>query len=233
MNTEEPLLQLDFDETNIHQNRIPITNSNNINKNNDLIINFGEATNQQQQPLPLSISSSSTLESHFLSSSFQPTAAAALTYQFSDDKTLSNSSAHNPTFTRLQSPNNQLIVNENSENGNSITNSNNSPNNRKHFLDDPKSLISLTSSSSETEDIVNISEVNKVQESDIGDSSAGGGGGGGGTISGISIQHHDDTVEVNLLADSSMDSRESQPLLGIGRDTHDFVYNNFPGKFDK
>lgn len=44
--------------------------------------------------------------------------------------------------------------------------------------------------------------------------------------------HHtgDDTVEVSLLADLSMDSRESQPLLGIGRDTHDFVYNNFPGK---
>lgn len=40
----------------------------------------------------------------------------------------------------------------------------------------------------------------------------------------------DDTVEVSLLADLSMDSRESQPLLGIGRDTHDFVYNNFPGK---
>lgn len=42
--------------------------------------------------------------------------------------------------------------------------------------------------------------------------------------------HTDDTVEVSLLADLSMDSRESQPLLGIGRDTHDFVYNNFPGK---
>lgn len=43
--------------------------------------------------------------------------------------------------------------------------------------------------------------------------------------------HHtaDDTIEVSLLADLSMDSRESQPLLGIGRDTHDFVYNNFPG----
>lgn len=43
--------------------------------------------------------------------------------------------------------------------------------------------------------------------------------------------HHDDTVEVSLLADLSMDSRESQPLLGVGRDAHDFVYNNFPGKF--
>lgn len=48
----------------------------------------------------------------------------------------------------------------------------------------------------------------------------------------ISASHSlaDDTVEVSLLADLSMDSRESQPLLGIGRDTHDFVYNNFPGK---
>lgn len=42
--------------------------------------------------------------------------------------------------------------------------------------------------------------------------------------------HTDDTVEVSLLADLSMDSRESQPLLGIGRDTHDYVHNNFPGK---
>lgn len=40
--------------------------------------------------------------------------------------------------------------------------------------------------------------------------------------------HHEDTVEVSLLADLSMDSRESQPLLG--RDTQDYVYNNFPGK---
>lgn len=44
------------------------------------------------------------------------------------------------------------------------------------------------------------------------------------------IHHTDDTIEVSLLADLSMDSRESQPLLGIGRDAHDFVYNNFPGK---
>lgn len=53
----------------------------------------------------------------------------------------------------------------------------------------------------------------------------------GDITSAIPIPHIDDTVEVNLLADLSMDSRESQPLLG--RDTHDFVYNNFPGKLKK
>lgn len=40
----------------------------------------------------------------------------------------------------------------------------------------------------------------------------------------------DDTVEISLLGDTSMDSRESQPLLGCGRDAQDYVYNNFPGK---
>lgn len=40
----------------------------------------------------------------------------------------------------------------------------------------------------------------------------------------------DDTVEISLLGDTSMDSRESQPLLGCGRDAQDFVYNNFPGE---
>lgn len=40
----------------------------------------------------------------------------------------------------------------------------------------------------------------------------------------------DDTVEISLLGDTSMDSRESQPLLSCGRDAQDYVYNNFPGE---
>lgn len=46
----------------------------------------------------------------------------------------------------------------------------------------------------------------------------------------FSLHTADDTVEISLLGDTSMDSRESQPLLGCGRDAHDFVYNNFPGE---
>lgn len=80
--------------------------------------------------------------------------------------------------------------------------------NASDLADDRRSLISLTSDSSGSEDILRFNEA-------------------------IDIHHeHDDLAEVNLLADSSMDSRESQPLLGGNhRDAHDFVYNCFPGEY--
>lgn len=46
----------------------------------------------------------------------------------------------------------------------------------------------------------------------------------------LRLHSADDTVEISLLGDTSMDSRESQPLLGCGRDAQDYVYNNFPGE---
>lgn len=75
-----------------------------------------------------------------------------------------------------------------------------------NHLQHQHSLISLTSNSSGLEDIVNYCDLigDDVQQGEL--------------------------SEVNLLADCSMDSRESQPLLGNNaRDSHDYVYNNFPG----
>lgn len=79
------------------------------------------------------------------------------------------------------------------------------------------SLISLASNSSDGPD-----DLHRYRDTDA--HSIGGGGSSAG-------EAHDDLHEINLLADCSMDSRESQPLLGgSARDTHDYVYNNFPGE---
>lgn len=226
MNSDEPLVNLDFTETN-QENLIKISNSNNKISNNQFPnINHCNNNTNNQRPLSLVSSQSSSLSSSpsLHTSLSQKTAALCST----DNKTVTSQQQQQPLddldFIDEHSVN---VTNLHSNNSDKFRNHidfdvnvNDIHKTRKHFLlDDQNSLISLTSNSSDAEpEAINISEVIEGGES----------GGCGGSVS---VTHPDDIVEVSLLPETSMDSRESQPLLGnCSRDTHDMAYNNFTGK---
>lgn len=201
-NTDEPLLQLDFDEINRHQqsNQIQAHSQSSQyhrpNHDSQLIsIDFKQPLQQNQQ------------HHHHHQSALD-----------GSDNTISALTSHPTVHSGGHSDNRRLLLVN--ESANSIDTNRHSPINTQNSLAaDRHSLISLSSNSSETEEIVNVNAIDANVISSNRDSCID-----------TSLLLPDDTVEVNLLADTSMDSRESQPLLGIGRDTHDFVYNNFPGK---
>lgn len=224
-NTDEPLLQLDFDQTNRHQqsNHIQAHSQppqyHRPNHDSQLIsIDFKQPLQQQQQQQQTATFPPTSTQ--------QASAAFAVAnqphhhHQFAldgSDNTISALTSHPTVHNGGHSDNRRLLLV--SKSGDCIDTQRHSPTNTANPLAaDRHSLISLSSNSSETEDIVNVNAIdaNIISNRDAGIDT--------------SLLLPDDTVEVNLLGDTSMDSRESQPLLGIGRDAHDFVYNNFPGK---
>lgn len=193
-NTDEPLL--DFDETNHHQ-------QSNQKQTHSQPPQYHRPNHDSQL---ISIDFKQPLQHQFAHDSSDNTISALTSHP-----TVHNSNSGHHTDNR------RLLLA--TESGDGIDTSRHSPINTQNLLAaDRHSLISLSSNSSETEDIVNVNaiEANVISNRDAGIDT--------------SLLHPDDTVEVNLLADTSMDSRESQPLLGMGRDSHDFVHNNFPGK---
>lgn len=205
-NTDEPLLQLDFDETNRHHQHRSNHNSSQL-----ISIDFKQPLrHQHQQALqqPDSVTFVQ-LQQHQNSHQFDL-----------DNCDQVDSNGDYDQHRHL------LLTNECGDangdvNDNNDTIKRHSPTNASHLLTvDRHSLISLSSNSSELDGIVNVNAIdaNVIANRDS-------------SLDTASLLHPDDTVEVNLLADTSMDSRESQPLLGMGRDAHDFVHNNFPGKF--
>lgn len=199
MNTDELLVHLDFDETNVNHH-----------------------LQQQQQSQINSIDSLSTKRTHLQRTSSpsintsEPILSTVDLLLPDNDKTTDALAHHHR---RAFSDDNALAT---------VTQTIQTPN-QSHSILKPKptensSLISLSRSHSSVEDdsIGHLEPTTEIIASTVSHGLHGDGP--------SQAHHHDDTVEVNLLADLSMDSRESQPLLGIGRDTHDFVYNNFPGK---
>lgn len=228
-NTDEPLLQLDFDETNRHQqsNQIqrhsqpPQYHRPNHDSQHLISTDFKQPLQQRQHQQTVILLPTPTQQ-----------ASAAFTHPNqqhhhqhhhqsavdSSDKTISALTSHPTIYSSGHSDNRRLLLVR--ESGDCIDTNRHSPTDTQNSLAaDRHSLISLSSDSSENEEIVNVNAIdaNVISNRD--------------TSVDTSLHLPDDTVEVNLLVDTSMDSRESQPLLGIGRDTHDFVYNNFPGKF--
>lgn len=258
MNSDEPLVNLDFVETN-QENLIKISdisaNNNNYCKNQFSNINLNNINNQRPLSLVSSSESSSVSSSPSLRTSLSQHKTAAVAPVLCVDNTAVTSQQHlddlhfitennlnttNCTTTSSVSsePFNHQVINFNGGNHNNshnITNNNidfdrneiGKPEKPNLLLDDHHSLISLTtSSSSEAEPealhTINISEIIEGEESC---------GSSGGGVNNTSITHSDDIVEVSLLPETSMDSRESQPLLGnCSRDTHDMAHNNFPGE---
>lgn len=187
-NTDEPLLQLDFDGTNRHQ------------QSNQKL--------SHSQPLQYHRPNHDSQFSHHQAFAFD-----------SSDSTVSTLTSLPTVHSSGHSDNRRLLLVN--ENGDCIepTNQYDPISAQNTLVTDHHSLISLSSNSSENEEIVNADAIDAKLISNRD------------TSIDTSLLFPDDIVEVNLLADTSMDSRESQPLLGIGRDTHDFVYNNFPGKW--
>lgn len=216
MNAEEPLLQLDFDETNHkhyqHHQTKPF---------------ISELTEYQLQQRPSASSPSFLLSTSIIEHTTPRNTSAPIlstesnvtlvdpatdvfnyTHQhhrraFSDDNSLASMTQ---TFHPHQSHSNQYLNDTNT----------------KHLLG-TNSLISLSHSSGELNTSGDENSIGNLTTAEIQASE----------LSSNQLVHHTDdhdTVEINLLGDTSMDSRESQPLLGVGRDTHDFIYNNFPGE---
>lgn len=226
MNKDEPLVKLDFDETNIAAIS-QISSSDNT-----------EQLEQQQQQLqrPLQLSSPNCIEQQLAAS------AAAVTINHSNDVRAISSLSEQPQHTSQTASSNligsfnqpeQTLVdvstyttattaaktNTATATGNpnhdryQIVAGDLAPRSSKSPFEHQHSLISLASNSSGGPE-----DIHLFQET----------GSGAGSSAG---EAHDDLTEINLLADCSMDSRESQPLLGgIARDSHDYVYNSFPGK---
>lgn len=208
MNTDELLVQLDFDETNVnHQS--PQSQQQQAQQQQPHISSvdsFKRAHLQRPSSPPLN-TSEPILTNFLLPDGDNKSADALNTHHhrraFSDDNALATA----VTQTQPKSPHSSNLIQSTGE---------------KH------SLINLSRSHSSVEgdndddddqSIGHLEPTTKILSTANGDGPS------------QSLHHTaDDTIEVSLLADLSMDSRESQPLLGIGRDTHDFVYNNFPGK---
>lgn len=226
MNTDEPLVQLDFDETNL-------TNHLQPNEGIQHILNHSKInTNLRPSSPPLTsdtfatenTASSSKLTSHQINDSnlltstiFGEKTADVQSHSqhhrraFSDDNKLS-SVTH--TFVQQNSHSNQylnVINDRNKIDSDTLIDTEHSN----------SSLITLSRSHSSVNQNEYDHSIENQQTIELNQQE------------GIASQTQDDTVEVSLLADLSMDSRESQPLLGNGRDAHDYVYNNFPGKFCK
>lgn len=218
MNTDEPLVQLDFDETNLTNHLQPNEGIQHI------IIN--SHTNQRPSSPPLTsetfttdnTASSSKLVSQRIddtnlltSTIFRDGTAdvpAHLQHHcgaFSDDNKLS-SVTH--TFVEPNSHSNQYL---------NVINDRNNINSKDLIeTDDSNSLVTLSRSHSSLIQNECDHSIENQQTIELNRHEA------------SNSKTHDDTVEVSLLADLSMDSRESQPLLG--REAHDYVHNNFPGK---
>lgn len=160
MNTDEPLLQLDFDETKKPNSR--------LNENSQQHLPLSSSSSQQVIGIgdnnPLQVTQNDVYHSSNLIGSFdEPTSTVASVYP-----------------------------NESDCQGTAVD-----------LLNDPGTLISLTSNSSGNEGTDRHHEAIDI--------------------------HHEGLAEINLLGDCSMDSLESLPLLGgNNRDSHDFVYNSFP-----
>lgn len=219
-NTDEPLLQLDFDQTNRHQQSNHIqahSQPPQYHHDSQLIsIDFKQPSQQQQQTVTFSPTSTQRKSAAFAVANQQHHHHHQFALDTSDNK-ISALTSHPTVHNGGHSDNRRLLLVN--ESGDCIDIQRNSPINTANALAaDRHSLISLSSNSSETEEIVNVNAIdaNIISNRDTGIDTT--------------LLLPDDTVEVNLLADTSMDSRESQPLLGMGRDAHDFVYNNFPGK---
>lgn len=186
MNTDELLVQLDFDETNVNhhhsqqQSQIDTTNRIHLQR--------------PSSPSPLNTSEPLLSTGDFLlpDNDNKPTDAPTQHRRaFSDDNALTQSTPQ----------------------------SNQSHSNLKVKTSENHSLINLSRSHSSVDSIGHLEPTTEIITATVSN----------GDSLGQHHHHTDDTVEVSLLADLSMDSRESQPLLGIGRDTHDYAYNNFPG----
>lgn len=228
MHTDEPLVQLDFDETNR-------TNHSQPNDGLQHILNHSKTkTNSHSTQRPLSPSltsetfatkntaSSSTVTSQnrindsnlLMSTIFVEKTADVQSHSqhhrraFSDDNKLS-SVTH--TFAQQNSHSNQYL---------NVVNDRNKIN--SDVLIDTEHSNNLIALSRSHSSVIQSEYDHSIENQP--------------TIAlnldeGNTSQTLDDTIEVSLLGDLSMDSRESQPLLGNGRDAHDYVYNNFPGKF--
>lgn len=220
MNKDEPLVKLDFDETNT----IAISQNSSID-------NIPQNTQQpQHQQRHLHQSSLSYAEQQLAAS----ITAAATVNQPNDARTISTLSgqpqqsrpSHSGSSNLIGGFNQteQTLVDVTTTHTTSTTAAETNTANRDGYqiaagdlapktpFEHQHSLISLASNSSDGPDSIHL-----FQETDGGDNSSAG-------------EAHDDLTEINLLADCSMDSRESQPLLGgSSRDTHDYVYNSFPG----
>lgn len=255
MNTDELLVQLDFDETNVNhhhsQSQQQQQHYNHHHHNNhssiDITLPANRITHLQQSAspvrntsepiLPTIVSSAATLTGHDAFSTLltlntvpRPQIIDQITAAhhhhrraFSDDNALASSLTQNIQLQQYyQSPSkhqqthSQLIAKP-IENNHSLINLSHSPAliGGGHNDDDDEDDEFTHPNLEPTTEILSSIAVNGDCIQQIPSH-----------LSGVA----DDTVEVSLLADLSMDSRESQPLLGIGRDTHDFVYNNFPGK---
>lgn len=227
MNTDEPLVQLDFDETNLTNHLQPndgIQHIINQRKKNTI-----SHTNQRPSSPPLTSEHFAT-ENTALSSkhlSQQINDSNLLTSTIFGEKT-ADVQSHSQHHRRAFSDDNKLssvthtFVQQNSHSNQYLNVINDRNKIDSEVLIDTEhsnSLITLSRSHSSVAQNEYDHSIENQQTIELNPHDD------------TTNQTQDDTVEVSLLADLIMDSRESQPLLGNGRDAHDYVYNNFPGKF--
>lgn len=246
MNTDEPLLQLDFDETNLNQAQT-ITNSSQLANSSNKINQ--SCTQRHLAPSTNSAGDTTTLNtSEPILSAYTGVNIAAISDKTADVHSQHYHQHHRRAFSddnTLAAVTSSFANVNNQSHSNQCINQTNDPigafsiDNKQTQLPLPsdyqrQSLISLSPPSSRvnssTEEDEFLGRPSAHSERYINSTSLRENDPGTSDNRRHSIDiHPEDTVEVSLLADLSMDSRESQPLLG--RDTQDFVYNNFPGEF--
>lgn len=205
MNTDELLVQLDFDETNVNHQR-------------------PQPHSQQQQPQQLNAIDSLSSKRAHLQRSASPSLNISEPILTSGDFLLENNDkpytdSLNASHHRRAFSDDNALATVTLSTQSTQQNHQQSHSNFKTNPTDNLSLINLSRShsSGDEESIGHLEPTTEILGLNGGEGPS-------------HIHRTDDTVEVSLLADLSMDSRESQPLLGVGRDTHDYVYNNFPGE---